>query len=224
MTIFFNNVNAQYLFVSSQLETEGAKTSTYTISSPADVSVNFVQTPGQDGILHYPIIYAAQIKVFVNEILQFSSGNLSIILNWSCKLNNVPTSSVVKVQLVYALTVPQSLPLPPATIEVTSRHIYKDISVEYVGDTTSPNYNLSQNFPNPFNPLTTISYQVKEKGFVTLKVFDMIGKEVANLVNETQDEGQYSVNFDANNLPSGVYVYSLNVNGFVQNNKMTLLK
>src|SRR5690606_35176106 len=86
------------------------------------------------------------------------------------------------------------------------------------------NYELSQNYPNPFNPTTSINYQIKEKGFVSLKVFDMLGKEVANLVSETQDEGQYSVTFNANNLPSGVYVYSLKVNDFVQNNKMTLLK
>ena len=86
------------------------------------------------------------------------------------------------------------------------------------------NYELSQNYPNPFNPSTSINYQIKEKGFVSLKIFDMLGREVANLVNETQDEGQYSVTFNANNLPSGVYVYSLKVNDFVQNNKMTLLK
>lgn len=86
------------------------------------------------------------------------------------------------------------------------------------------NYELSQNYPNPFNPTTSINYQIKEKGFVSLKIFDMLGKEVANLVSETQDEGQYSVIFDASNLPSGVYIYSLRVNDFVQNNKMTLLK
>ena len=86
------------------------------------------------------------------------------------------------------------------------------------------NYELSQNYPNPFNPTTSINYQIKEKGFVSLKVFDMLGREVADLVNEIQDEGQYSVVFNASNLPSGVYVYSLKVNDFVQNQKMTLLK
>lgn len=85
-------------------------------------------------------------------------------------------------------------------------------------------YGLLQNYPNPFNPLTNINYQVKEKGFVSLKVFDMLGKEVAILVNETKEEGQYSIMFDASNLPSGIYVYSLRVNDFVQNKKMTLLK
>ncbi|HRI47748.1 MAG TPA: T9SS type A sorting domain-containing protein [Ignavibacteriaceae bacterium] len=85
-------------------------------------------------------------------------------------------------------------------------------------------YKLQQNYPNPFNPMTSINYQIKEKGLVSLKVFDMLGKEVAELVNETKDEGQHSIMFDASNLPSGVYIYSLRVNDYVQNNKMTLLK
>ncbi len=85
-------------------------------------------------------------------------------------------------------------------------------------------YELSSNYPNPFNPTTNINYQVKDKGFVFLKVYDMLGREVASLVNETQDAGKYSVIFNAANLPSGVYIYSLRVNDFVQNNKMTLVK
>ena len=85
-------------------------------------------------------------------------------------------------------------------------------------------YKLDQNYPNPFNPTTSINYQVKEKGFVSLKVYDMLGREVANLVNENQKAGQHSVIFNAANLPSGVYIYSIRVNDFVQNNKMTLLK
>ncbi len=72
--------------------------------------------------------------------------------------------------------------------------------------------------------ISNINYQVKDKGFVSLKVYDMLGREVANLVNENQDAGQYSITFNAAKLPSGVYIYSLRVNVFVKNNKMTLLK
>ncbi len=86
------------------------------------------------------------------------------------------------------------------------------------------NFELLQNYPNPFNPTTTINYQINEKGFVNLKVYDIIGKEVAILVNETQNSGKYSVSFNASNLPSGVYIYSLRVNNFIKNNKMTLVK
>ncbi|MCC7445756.1 MAG: T9SS type A sorting domain-containing protein [Saprospiraceae bacterium] len=86
------------------------------------------------------------------------------------------------------------------------------------------NYYLNQNYPNPFNPQTSIQYDIKESGFVELKVYDILGKEVAELVNEVKDEGIHKIVFDASNFPSGVYIYSLRVNGFVQNNKMTLLK
>lgn len=85
-------------------------------------------------------------------------------------------------------------------------------------------YLLQQNYPNPFNPTTSISYQVKKKGLVSLKVYDMLGREVANLVNETQEAGEYSATFNTFNLPSGIYIYSLKVNDFVQNNKMILMK
>ena len=85
-------------------------------------------------------------------------------------------------------------------------------------------FNLSQCYPNPFNPSTNISYQLPEPGLVQLKIFNLLGKEVAVLVNEFKGEGKYSVNFDAKGLPSGVYIYSLKVNGLVQNQKMTLMK
>jgi len=83
---------------------------------------------------------------------------------------------------------------------------------------------LYQNYPNPFNPVTNIVYQIPRTGFVQIRVFDLLGSEVAILVNEFKTEGSYSINFDASNLPSGVYIYSLRVNDFVKNSKMTLLK
>lgn len=83
---------------------------------------------------------------------------------------------------------------------------------------------LNQNYPNPFNPETMIKYQIQKRGFVTLKVFDMLGREVADLVNEEKLPGEYLVEFNAGTLASGVYIYSLRVNDFVKNNKMTLLK
>jgi hypothetical protein len=85
-------------------------------------------------------------------------------------------------------------------------------------------FNLSQNYPNPFNPSTKISYSIKEEGFVTLKVYDVLGKEVITLVNKEQAAGNYEVTFDASKLSSGVYLYTIKAGSFVQTRKMLLMK
>jgi hypothetical protein len=91
--------------------------------------------------------------------------------------------------------------------------------------TQIPNeYKLSQNYPNPFNPVTKINYSLPKSGFVTMKVYDMLGREVVKLINENKVAGDYSFDFNASSLTSGVYFYRLEVNGFVDTKKMMLLK
>ena len=85
-------------------------------------------------------------------------------------------------------------------------------------------YSISQNYPNPFNPSTKIKYQIPELSFVTLKVYDVLGSEVAVLVNEEKPVGTYELNWNAANLPSGVYFYRLQAGDFVQTRKMIFLK
>ena len=96
-------------------------------------------------------------------------------------------------------------------------------------------FSLSQNFPNPFNPVTKIKYQIplsppllkgesEARGFVTLKVYDILGREVATLVNEEKPAGEYEVEFNAVNLPSGIYFYQLKAGQFSETKKMILLK
>ncbi|MFZ1517536.1 MAG: T9SS type A sorting domain-containing protein [Ignavibacteriaceae bacterium] len=85
-------------------------------------------------------------------------------------------------------------------------------------------YSLQSNFPNPFNPTTIINYSVKDVGFVSLKVFDILGSDVATLVNETKEAGNFAVEFNPANLPSGVYIYTLQVNGYSESKKMLLMK
>ncbi|MDD5609765.1 MAG: T9SS type A sorting domain-containing protein, partial [Ignavibacterium sp.] len=85
-------------------------------------------------------------------------------------------------------------------------------------------YSLSQNYPNPFNPATMISWQAPVSGHQTLKVYDLLGREVATLVDEFKTAGVYSIKFNAENLASGVYIYTLKVSDFISSRKMILLK
>jgi hypothetical protein len=81
-----------------------------------------------------------------------------------------------------------------------------------------------QNYPNPFNPSTTISYAIPQSGVVTVKVFDLLGREVATLANEYQSKGRYNVVFDANHLASGIYIYRVQAGKYSATRKMQLLK
>ncbi|HSW53546.1 MAG TPA: T9SS type A sorting domain-containing protein [Ignavibacteriaceae bacterium] len=98
------------------------------------------------------------------------------------------------------------------------------VNVSFKGETIPVTYELSQNYPNPFNPTTTIRYQIPKDGVVTLKVYDILGAEVATLVNEEKVAGKYEVSFNASSLASGVYIYRLNVNEYVNVKKMVLVK
>ena len=92
-------------------------------------------------------------------------------------------------------------------------------------DNLTPNgYDLKQNYPNPFNPTTTIRYAIASTQFVTLTVYDILGNKVAELVNEDKEPGQYKVDFNANQLSSGIYYYTLRAGEFIQTHKMILLK
>ena len=85
-------------------------------------------------------------------------------------------------------------------------------------------FELSQNFPNPFNPSTRISYQLPETGFVSLKIYDILGNEVANLENSKKSAGNYVTIFDGSKLSSGIYFYTLKSGKFIETKKMILMK
>jgi len=85
-------------------------------------------------------------------------------------------------------------------------------------------FSLEQNYPNPFNPSTSIQFRIPENSFVSLKIYNVLGKEVATLMNEEKNAGSYEVNFNASVLSSGVYFYKLEAGNFVQTRKMVLMK
>jgi hypothetical protein len=83
---------------------------------------------------------------------------------------------------------------------------------------------LNQNYPNPFNPSTKIQFEIPEARFVTLKVYNLLGQEVASLINDRLEAGRYRAEFDARNLPSGTYIYRLQAGTFTETKKMLLLR
>ena len=85
-------------------------------------------------------------------------------------------------------------------------------------------YSLSQNYPNPFNPSTNIKFAITKSGFTSLKVYNMLGKEVSRLVNSNLQAGSYELNWDASAFTSGVYFYKLESNGFAETKRMLLVK
>jgi photosystem II stability/assembly factor-like uncharacterized protein len=96
-------------------------------------------------------------------------------------------------------------------------------SVEYQNNIPS-GYSLEQNYPNPFNPSTKIEYKILQPGFVTLKIYNMLGNEIKTLVNEEKNAGSYEIGFNATGLPSGIYFYKLTTNNFTETKKLVLMK
>jgi hypothetical protein len=97
-------------------------------------------------------------------------------------------------------------------------------SVQQLNTGIPASYSLSQNYPNPFNPTTNIKYSITQQAQVSLKIFDVLGREVQTLVNQNQKAGSYAVNFNASRLASGVYIYRLEAGDFVKSMKMMLIK
>ncbi|MFH1011922.1 MAG: right-handed parallel beta-helix repeat-containing protein [bacterium] len=114
---------------------------------------------------------------------------------------------------------------PDTTVESTSRfHFYPPSGVSGEEVALPKEFALHQNYPNPFNPTTTIHYDVKQTGSIHLRVYDLLGREVATLVHGTIPAGFQSISWDATYLPSGVYLCRMEASGFVQTRKMVLLK
>lgn len=109
------------------------------------------------------------------------------------------------------------------SIYAYSLNIYYASEVDEV-NVQPTGYYLSQNYPNPFNPSTTISYSIPQRGFIQLKVYDILGREVVSLVNKEQEVGNYKIEFKASVLTSGVYFYRLQSGSFTMTKKLILLR
>jgi hypothetical protein len=107
--------------------------------------------------------------------------------------------------------------------------IWKTVGISHNENEVVTKYSLLQNYPNPFNPVTNIKFQIPENAYVTLKIYDVLGKEIKTLVNQQMNTGSYNVTFDGTNMSSGVYFYRISTVGkngikFVDTKRMVLIK
>jgi hypothetical protein len=147
-----------------------------------------------------------QIKVnFANGDTIVSVFNNAQVQNFNISVNGMPTS----------------ISFDPGN------WILKNVNSVVTGleNEMNPNsFSLEQNYPNPFNPSTTIKFNLGKAGFTTLKLYNVIGKEVANIVNDQLEAGAHEVTFNANDLPTGTYFYKLTSGNYTETRKMMLLK
>ena len=111
-----------------------------------------------------------------------------------------------------------------SVISKSTNYFFTNVSSVLSKNISPLKFNLLQNYPNPFNPSTTIEFSLPQTSHVSLKVYDITGKEVASLVNEVKTAGNYKVNFNASSLASGVYFYKIQSGSFIKTNKMILMK
>lgn len=144
-----------------------------------------------------------------NLILHFGLGNASVIdsikVEWPAGGNQYFTNV-------------------PVNRSVTITENGTLISVSEKKTETIKDFTLFQNYPNPFNPVTVIRYNLAVSNFVVLKVYDALGKEAATIVNEKQSAGLHSVEFNGNNLPGGIYFYTLKTSSNIETRKLMLIK
>ncbi|MGO9481726.1 MAG: T9SS type A sorting domain-containing protein [Candidatus Kryptoniota bacterium] len=137
-----------------------------------------------------------------------------------CQNGDTISSTLVKIDTVQYVMFDAA----PDTGNITIINETTTIVGVKTGFSSPVTFGLLQNYPNPFNPTTNIEYRIARSGFVSLKVYDMLGRQVAMLINRKQETGQHIAAFNANNLPSGVYFYRLSANGESITKKLVLIK
>ena len=146
------------------------------------------------------MLYQSTTPRFIDDLFQYDTPEVNTFETYYATADKTPVL-IDSLQLVVSVT---------------------GVEDEFNGAIAS--YKLFDAYPNPFNPSTKISYQIPENNFVTLKVYDAIGNELAALVNENKQSGIYEVTFNAVELTSGVYFYRLQAGSFVETKKMLILK
>lgn len=181
------------------------------------VVVEDVNYGGRNGVNPHKHVMRKMVTPPTGEAIDLSSSqtiNKTISLNGAWNTNNL--GIVVFVQNSTTKEVYQSEFITYNELGVTG--------IEGENKTIPESYSLFQNYPNPFNPSTTIEYEIPKEEHVVLKVYNVLGSEVAELVNSIKSAGNYKINFNAENLASGVYYYTIHAGNFLKSLKLILLK
>ena len=217
---------------------------TYSVP-PATTQTNSVGALNT-GVSYYQVIVTDDIVPVELSSFTFNVKDNNVVLNWrtATETNNngfeVQRKTADEWQTIGFVkgsgttTQPQTYSYTDENL-AAGTYVYRLNQVDFDGSSyasselsivinQAANFALDQNYPNPFNPTTQIAYSVGERTNVNLVVYDLLGREVATLVNEVKEPGSYKVNFNASNLPSGVYTYRIQSGSFVQTKKMMLMK
>jgi len=192
----------------------------------ADTLVTFIKAAGLTNTnIVSPVTFTAPPNNVVKAI------KIDSIAKWYWKNPGTLDASIIKVDSIKFVNLAYNTSAPAYKFGADGKPAGATewfgivVSVEKAAAGTLPSaYSLSQNYPNPFNPSTAISYQLPAAGHVSLKVFDLLGREIATLVHGNLSAGTHTVQWDASSQPSGVYMYRLEVNGASQTKKMVLTK
>ena len=176
---------------------------------------------------------SAEIKLRLSQGMRLTSIN-NVPPGWQIMKNEVEDEIYISFvgiteleQLVFAefeFDIQEQSEMQSVIAEVVFNESNITPAKEIILYETPEKFELTQNYPNPFNPSTRISYSLPEQAKVTLVVFNTLGQKVSEIVNETQDPGKYTVDWDASQLSSGVYIYRIQAGEFVQTKRMMLIK
>jgi plastocyanin len=138
---------------------------------------------------------------------------------WDAPINSINTTFIYKVVVPGTYNYVCTIHAPG----MSGSFAVSISDVEKTGETVN-GYGLAQNYPNPFNPSTVIKFSIPQNNFVTLKVYDISGKELQTLVNSKLSSGEYKYTLDGSALSSGIYIYKLSAGDFIETKRMTLIK